>query len=72
MSDNDSLSDYPSDLEYAIRNVDHRLTVHPIDSGIESNDGYLTDEIEHNKRHNKNSRNSRIFKKKFRRYLRQN
>lgn len=37
MSDNDSLSDYPSDLEYEIRNVDHR---HPIDSGIESNDGY--------------------------------
>lgn len=72
MSDSDSLSEYPSDLECEIRDFDYKPTEYSLDSGVESNDGYLTDEIELNKRDTGLSRNKRILKKKLRRYFRIN
>lgn len=71
MSDSDSLSEYPSDFEYIPRNSNNGSTALELDSGIESNDGYLTDErTEHYIRDIRSSRNRRIFRKKLRQYFR--
>lgn len=70
MSDSDDVSEYPSDLEYEIESDDYIVKI--LDSGIESNDGYLTDEINPDRRDERLSRNRRIFRKRVRRYLRQN
>lgn len=71
MSDNDSLSENPSDFEYVPRNTDNGSTDITLDSGIESNDGYLTEEgIEEYIRDARTSRNKRILQKRLRLYLR--
>lgn len=62
MSDTDSLSDYPSDLEFVADPLDYD-TESPFDSGIESNDGYLTDirEDTDRERERRLTRNNRLF-----------
>lgn len=73
MSDSDSLSEYPSDFEYIPRSPNNGSTALELDSGIESNDGYLTDErTEHYIRNIGSNRNRRILRKKLRQYFRRN
>lgn len=62
MSDTDSLSDYPSDLEFIEEPLDFH-SEYPLDSGIESNDGYLTDTNEDIVSEGRTTRNKRLFAK---------
>lgn len=66
MSDSDTVSEYPSDLEFVDDTIDP-YTHYPLDSGIESNDGYLTDIIDEDtrreRRERKATRNKRYFRK---------
>lgn len=71
MSDSESISDYPSDLELEIEIILVEPT-QPLDSGIESNDGYSTDPNENIRQVNTNrrqrlSRNRRINIRRHRR-----
>lgn len=66
MSDTDSLSEYPSDIEFE-EIIHFSNTDYTLDSGIESNDGYLTDDpIELVERNRRVTRNKRLFRKRLR------
>lgn len=69
MSDSDSVSDYPSDLEFVEEAADP-YSQYPLDSGFESNDGYLTDinEVKIPEPRRRITRNTRLFRKKLRRF----
>lgn len=65
MSDTDSLSDYPSDIDFIEDNID-TYPDYNLDSGIESNDGYLTDINIEQDRNRRVTRNTRHLRKRLR------
>lgn len=69
MSDNNSVSDYPSDLEFVEEAIDP-YPQYTIDSGFESNDGYLTDinEVAIPEPRRRITRNIRFLRKLLRRF----